>query len=213
MGDLTRTQLEAALKFRVGNRSDVTTQLTDAVKFAHDELITSLRVPETQETAALLTTTGISTYPAPSDMFAIVSLRNDTDRERLYPLSIRQLDKQHTSTTGKPTHYAWWRNEIIFFPTPDSTQRAILMRFIKRLPSLSVAGSVSSLPREWDEVIIQGGYFRLLGWIGLKQEAQLEEVVYNRMIQRRMDRIVQSGFDLEDTAKPQLVERTSPRAD
>lgn len=210
MGDLTRATMEASVKFRLGNRTDVDTILTDAVKFSYDELTTAIRIPETQESASSFVVEGQSTYAVPTDLYSIVSLRNNTDKERLYPLSIRQYDRIQDSSNGKPTHYIWWRNEIILRPVPDSTIRVLLLRYIKRLASLSTSASVSALPREWDEVIIQGAYFRMLRWLGMKQEAQVEEAAFGGMVARRLDRIAETTSDREDTAKPVLTERTAP---
>src|SRR3990167_6451460 len=117
MGSLTRAQIEANVKFRLGSRTDIDAQITTAVTMAYDELVTSIRIPETQETAVLSTSSGISTYAAPANFYAPVSLRDNTNGKRLLPLSARKYNAiQNTNLPGLPTHYFWWRNEIIFYP-------------------------------------------------------------------------------------------------
>jgi hypothetical protein len=158
----------------------------------------------------LTTTEGQSTYAAPSDIYAPLSVRNSTDGKRLQPLSIRNYDRiLNTALRQAPTHYVWWRNELILYPVPDATQRIILMRYMKRLAALTTSTSLSALPREWDEVIVQGGFFRMLRWLDLKEEAQVEQQEYIALVQRRLDRISEGQFDRDDTAQPVLIERTA----
>lgn len=207
MGVLTRTQLEAEVKFRLGNRTDADSQITSAVQFAYDELATSLRIPETEESAVLTLTTAstVSTYAMPSDLIYPVTIKNITDSERLEPMSIRDYDRiRDISTTGKPVKYCWYRNELIIQPPNDTTPRTLQMRYAKRLPALSTAASVSALPREWDEVIIQGAYFRMLGWLQLPEESLREKGEYVQMIQRRLNRLAEGQFDWDRAAAPRL---------
>lgn len=196
MGSLTRAQLETDLKFRIGNRTDIDAQLTTAIQYAYDELTTSIRVPETQETAVLQTSDGVATVAVPDDFYAPVSIRNTTDGQRLKPITARQYDNLlDTTITAMPTSYMWWRNEITWIPTPDATVRIFQLRYLKRLAPLNVSTSLSALPREWDEVIVVGGLYRLYSWLGLKQESQSALMEYNLMVSRRLDRIAESFLD------------------
>lgn len=204
MGTLTRAQLETDLKFRLGNRTDIDAQLTTAIQYSYDELVTAIRIPENQETAVIQTSDGVSTVPVPPDLYAPMSVRNLTDGTRLAPITARQLDAYSgTPTTDAPTKYLWWRNEITFYPTPNATVRIIQMRYLKRLPALTASTSISALPREWDEVIVQGGLYRIHSWMGLKQEAQASMLEYNIMISKRIDRL--SEFFLDPPSPSQVV--------
>lgn len=208
MGDLTRAQLEADVKFRLGSRTDIDAQITSVVQMAYNELMTSVHIPEVQETAIMATSDGVPVYALPSDFYSLESVRNNTDGERLIQLSAKQYDEiRDTNLKQKPTHYLWWRNEITFYPMPDSTQRTILLRYMKRLPALSTVNTTSALPREWDEVIEQGAVFRLYRWMGQKSEAQAEYAEYVAMLQRRLDRLVEADYDRQDAAAPQLMDR------
>lgn len=210
MGDFTRAELEDEVRFRLGNRTDLDARITSATKFAYDELVTSIRVPENQETAVLSTVNLQSVYPTPLDMYFPVSIRNSTDGERLTPLSIRNYERiRGTTLANKPKFYVWWRDEIILEPRADATVRIIRMRFLKRLAALTLATTVSALPREWDEVIIQGSYIRALRWLQLKTEAQAEQAEYIAMVTRRIDRIAGGDADTETTAEPLLTEGTA----
>lgn len=212
MGTLTRAQLASELQFRLGGRTDIPAELITALQFAYSELVTSIRIPENQESAVMIavnTNSGNPTYALPTDLYAPMAIRNTTDGERLSPLTIRQYDRlRDTTTQGKSTHYVWWRNEVTFWPPPDGTARTILLRYLKRLPNLTADGSVSALPTEWDEVIIQGAFFRVLDWLKLPQEAQAAMAAFQGMVQRRIDRLGEGEFDQESTAKPVLVEPT-----
>lgn len=209
MGDLTRIQLQNEVQFRLGNRTDIPSELTTSVQFSYNELITSIRIPENQESAVMQTVQGTSIYALPTDIYAPVNIRNATDGEKLSPLTIRLYDRlRDTTTQGKPTHYIWWRNEVIYWPPPDGTVRTLILRYLKRLPSLTADNSISALPREWDEVIIQGAYYRVLGWLKLSQEAQAEMAAFQTMVQKRIDRLAEGEFDADLTAKPVLIEPT-----
>ncbi len=208
MGILTRAAMESHVTFRLGNRTDIATWVTDAVKFAYDDLVTSIKIPENQETAFLDLDEGQDTFSLPTDLYTIVDVRNNTDGERLTPKRIRDYDRLKILTNNKPTNYAWWRNELIIIPANDATTRIIRMRYWKRLAALDASTDLSALPREWDEVIIQGAFFRVLGWLGLKQEEQAGKAEYIGMIQRRMNRLTESEYDHEDAAKPYLTEDT-----
>lgn len=207
----TRADLENDLKFRIGNDPDVAAQLTLAIRYAYTELTTSIRIPETQESAVITldTANGLTTYASPLDLFAPVSLRNQTDGKPLTQRSIQWYDIQRdTTTTGMPTSYVWWRNELIIQPPNDSTARTLLLRYQKRLPDLTASTSVSALPAEWDEVIVQGGLVRMQGWMGLKQEAQIEQLNYTAMIQRRLDRLREGAYAREMTSEVETAPRT-----
>jgi len=200
--------MEALVKFRMMNLTNIDPQITDAVTFAYDELTTSIRVPENQETASVDLVEGQSNYAVPLDLFAIVSIRNIDDGKRLTPMSARSFDRAAIVQNGEPKRYMWWKNELLLLPANNATTRALRMRYIKRLDALSTAATLSALPREWDEIIVQGAVFRLLSWLGDKQAAQTEKAEYLQMITRRIDRISETDFDREDTAKPHLVEKT-----
>ena len=208
MGDLTRTQLEALVKFRTGNRENLDTQITNVVQFAYNELTTSIRIPETEELASVALVQNQSLYTLPSDLFSIVALRSIEDAKPLQRISIRDYDRQGSVTAGEPKFYAWWRNELVITPPNNSTTRTMRLRYIKRVAALTTAGLSSALPREWDEVIVQGAIFRLFEWLGLRTEGQVAKQEYTQMIGRRLNRITESAFDYEDSAQPQLVDRT-----
>lgn len=204
----TRATLEADLKFRLGNPNDVDSQITLAIQYSYAELVTSIRIPETQESAVINLDTS-ATYAGPPDLFAPVSLRNLTDGKQLTQRSIQWYDLQRdTTTTGEPTVYVWWRNEIILQPPPDTTARTIQLRYLKRLPALSASATASALPAEWDEVIVQGGLARMQDWLGLKQEALLAWTTYSQLIQRRLDRLAEGTYTREITSEVVLPEKT-----
>lgn len=202
MGNLTRTLMEDEVRFRLGNRTDIGGQITSAVGFAYDELVTAIRVPENQESAVMTTVAGTSTYTLPTDLFSIVAVRNTSDNERLSPMNIRRYDRIDQTISDKPTHYIWWRNEIIYFPVPNATIRTMILRYTKRLAALLTAATVSALPLDWDEVVIQGAYYRTLRWLQLKTEAQVEQQEYTLMIQRRIDRLQEGALDEEQVVRP-----------
>lgn len=207
MGSLTRSQMVDEVKFRSGNRTDIDARCLMAVQFAYDELVTSVRVPENQESAVLsLVTDDVRTvYAAPADIYYPVAVRNQTEGERLEPMSIREYDRiKDTASRKKPTHYVWWRNELIIHPPNDTVARTLLMRYIKRLASLSATTSLSALPREWDEVIIQGAIYRVAKWLGLP-EAPAELAEYQMMVSRRQDRVAQATGDRNAVANPALI--------
>lgn len=204
---LTRTQMETQIKFRLGNRTDIDSQITLAVQSSYIELATGLNIPETEETAVLTlsTTDTVKIYEMPTDILYPIAIRNETEGERLEPLSIRNYDRiKDQSTRGKPSHYVWWRNELIIWKPNDTTARTLALRYRKRPAELSASTSTSVLPLEWDEVIMQGAYFRMFDWLQMKQEAQLAKQEYVQMLQRRVNRLAEAQFDRNESAAPVL---------
>lgn len=215
MGDLLRSQMEDQIRFRMGNRMDIIAQLTEAVKFAYDELVTAIEVPENQETAviSLNTTEFQNIYLLPTDLYVPYSIKNTNEGKPLKPLTPREYDAiKDTITRGEPKNYVWWRNELIIQPPNDTTVRTLSLRYTKRLPALSAASSMSALPREWDEVIIQGGLFRLQSWLGLKEDAMQTFGGYNIMVSARIGRLIRHERVLGGPAAPSLIDKTADEA-
>lgn len=212
MGELTRAQMEAQVKFRSGNRTDIDSQITLAVQFAYDELVTAIRVPENQETAVISLNTAAlqNIYPMPPDIYIPVSVRNTTDGKSLDLITSREYDREKDTTTRQePKKWLWWRNELIIQPPNDTTPRTLLLRFVKRLAALSTSTTKSSLSREWDEVIIQGAFYRLLNWLDLHDDAAKALNAYGVMVSSRIGRLSEFERKLGGAAAPQLIDKTA----
>jgi hypothetical protein len=197
--------METNVKFRIGNRLDTDSLLTDAVKMAYDELVTAIRVPENQETASGSLSTGVSTYVLPTDMFSLETVRDATSDKTLKQISRRQYSqKKLVVPGGPPMEYHWWRGEIIFFPTPDVSTYVVTIDYVKRLSALSASTSLSALPREWDEIIMQAAFVKMLSWLDQVEDAAREDQRLSKMIGNRMNRLNETLRDMDSGAAPQL---------
>jgi len=212
MGDLTRSTMETHVKFRIGNPTNVDSLITDAVKMSYDSLVTSILLPENQGVASVVLTEGISTYIGPTDFVYPIFLRNVTDTVPLKQRSHQALDRKGSVSNGPPREYIWYGGDITFSPTPDDSSTVIQMRYMKRLPPLSATTSVSDLPREWDEVIIQGAFARMLSWMDQNDASLREEAKLDKMIASRLDRIREALRDSDEVAAPVLGPLTTWRA-
>lgn len=212
MGDLTRANMESLVKLRIGGRTDLDTTITTAITTAYDSLVSSMLFPENQETAVMVTVTGTSSYAGPTDLFYPVSLRNLTTGKPLFQLQPKQYDEILTpSRQDDITHYLWWKNYFTFYPTPGTNPNQVQLRYHRRLAALSTSGSYSALPRDWDEVIVQGGLYRILSWTNQPDDSMKEEMRYKTMVKDRVDRLGLGRIDTLAGAAPQLGDFTAWR--
>jgi len=211
MGILTRTQMESHVTMRIGGRTDMASFVTDSIKMAYDAIVAGVLLPENQETASMNTVGDNPTYTLPTDFMYPVSFRNLNEEDPLQQLNPKRYDEiKNLTQTGPPTHYMWWRNQLTLFPTPDTTY-TVQLRYVKRLPELSASTSVTLIPREWDEIIIQGGFYRMLSWLDQGDLSLKEEAKYTKMVSGIMNRLGLGKVDTMDVATPQLGAPTAWR--
>ena len=211
MGVFTRAQMETNVKFRMGNRQDMDSLITDAVKLAYDELIIGLVVPENQETVTGAISPSVSNYALPDDFYYPLDIRNLTDDERLVYEPIREFDNHKVNIpASKPTKYTWYRGELFIYPDSNAV-KTLQIRYIKRLPALSLSTSISALPREWDEVIMQSAFVRTLSWADQGDMSLKEQGKLSTMISNRMNRLAEALRDATNASAPQLGDKTSWR--
>lgn len=101
---------------------------------------------------AIVTVAGTASYPWPTDLGKLRSLRNKDDAVMLRRLSIRDID-EHLAVSGKPAGYAIYGTVVIVYPTPDSAYNLGLRYW--RLPALMVADlDEPDLPDDYQRVLV-----------------------------------------------------------
>lgn len=109
-------------------------------------------------------------YPIPNDLDALVSVavRGDEDVNDLQWMKLERMSKhfydeaynEDTDTHQKPTHYIRIKNTLFLWPTPDK-EYPLQLTFWRSLASLlSGTVDVTGLPRNWDELVVEGAISR-----------------------------------------------------
>lgn len=110
-------------------------------------------------------------YPIPNDLDALVSVAvrgdsatdNDLQWSKLERMSKHAYDEAYnedTNTHQKPTHYFRLKRTLFLYPTPDK-EYPLQLTFWRSLASLlSGTIDITGLPRNWDELVVEGAISR-----------------------------------------------------
>ena len=100
-----------------------------------------------QKTFTTTSTADTNAYSFPSEAIAI--RRVEYKGVKLFPVDLEADPKtQVTTPTGTPGEYAIWANELILFPTPDTTSDEIKV-FSFNEPQTVTASSTLEVPSEY----------------------------------------------------------------
>lgn len=93
-----------------------------------------------------------ATYALPTDLLAILSVADLTNKNRLVRTSIDDYHIRDREQKGKPRYYARRRDDLIFWPTPRKVYE-IEMIYIEQPPALAGASDKTILPNFLDHAI------------------------------------------------------------
>lgn len=145
---MTPSELESAARNRynaIGDNFYSSLMIMDLIYQAEMELALEAFVIERKYTTT--STAGTRELVYPTNAFSIRKI--EYKGEKIYPVSLE--DDPKTSTTevsGTPTGYAIWNEEIILFPTPDTTSDQIDVYTYNR-PQAVTESSVLEVPPEY----------------------------------------------------------------
>lgn len=180
---------------RLGNRTDITTRAKQWVNQAQFSISTSYRFFELETSVTGSTTASTRSYSLPSDLRAILSLRDTSNNTKLGLADWRTFDKLN-QTTGKPSRYTRFGSSFELDPTPDATYN-LSLRYLKRVASLVNDTDEPVLPDEWIEAIILRAC-----WIGSASLQMFEQATafkdeYVLYVSERKPDQMESAFDAE----------------
>lgn len=91
-------------------------------------------------------------YDVPTDLLAMLVLKNNTTRKRLLKTSIENFQLFDDTAVGSPTHYTRVGAFISVHPLPNVVEQLELF-FIKEPPVLALPTDTSGLPSMYDRII------------------------------------------------------------
>jgi hypothetical protein len=180
---MTPLEIEAAARDRynaIGDPFYPTSMIMNLIYQASMQLALEAFVIERKYTTT--STSGTREYPYPTNAFAI--RRVEYDGKKIFPTTLESDTKTSTTeTTGTPGRYAIWNEELVLFPTPDTTSDVIAVYTYNRPQEVTTASTLE-VPAEYHLDMID---FILSIMYGKDQNLQLSKYyreVWERNIQR-----------------------------
>jgi len=149
----TRAELVTELKYLLGNRDDLDSDLIVWVRRAYQAVTKRIELRESVTTHTFTTVVGTPSYTLPSDYFAAQALYNNTSSVKLAQDSQEKFLKLDLAATGSVERYAIMGSAIWFYKKPDAIE-SILMWYRKRFADLTADGSVHALALEWEQPLV-----------------------------------------------------------
>lgn len=160
----TRAELAAAVADFL-NRSDLTTTITaDMIPLCEAEMKRKLR-RSTESTTVYVSAGAID---APADFAEPISLTldsgspsQDVPLKLCTPQMLMTVRARNNGETGRPTHYAYYDEQLQFAPSPDQSYDATLVYF-NQLTALSADGSYNTILTEAPDAYLYGTILQTL---------------------------------------------------
>jgi len=161
--------LRVRAKGYLKNRSDLDTQIEQALNDQLKELCSNIRPPETDGTSiSTNVASGNSSVPistfvlSGTEVAAIINVKDVTDLTNTFPLDqddVREMDRI-TLMTAVPKRYCRFGTDILFDAKIPAGGRNYIIRYRREHPTLT-AIDASLLPSIWDEVVALGAALRV----------------------------------------------------
>jgi hypothetical protein len=164
MGTMSYATMQSQLKFGMGNRDDIDTQLAAWPNESYMDLTcryhffgTSVpgllyTFPELNVTLVALTTANTAFVARPTNTHLIYTVYDDTNGRKLDYRDHRWLWRQSASN-GDPSYWIPYGDRIYLYPTPDDAFN-LSVHYRKRPTALSAASDVTVLSEDWDWPIV-----------------------------------------------------------
>lgn len=208
MGVLTRDQMVTEVRFGIGGRNlDIeSTRIVYWLDWTYQHCSHPSVYPHRQlqsnGTFALANGddnynfTDVTGVTDPTHVMAIRLLFNQTRGTRIVPKSLRQMEELRwigsgNKVTGPPDYYSIEGTTLQLSPVPGSanTGDTVALFYWKSPGQLSSSGPASIFATEWDEILIQGGIWRGLRFIGQTERAETAKVEFGQLINEVQNRV------------------------
>lgn len=163
----TRAQLASAVADWL-NRTDLTTAITaDFIPLCEAEMKRLLR--RSTESTTIYVSAG--NMDGPADLAEIISLTLDSGSPSqdkplkvCTPQMLAEVRAQNNGQTGRPTHVAFYDEQLQFAPEPDQSYDANLVYF-QQLTALSADGSYNTILTEAPDAYLYGTILQALSYL------------------------------------------------
>lgn len=103
------------------------------------------------------TASGGQTAASPSDIFAVIDVRDTETQRQIFKADTRMLDKSRLAT-GNPQYYTRYKDKLFLWPAPDVANVYYRVRYMQRpdyrLYNQTPKDDLSPLPEEWQEIVV-----------------------------------------------------------
>jgi hypothetical protein len=172
----TLSSLKTEVQFEIGNRLDLTTQVTSALNRAILEVVMLVRPPEQFTTFDITGVAGQANYDIKTTnrTLAIIGvIDNDNDR-RMFRGSFQEYDEMDPTSTGTPNKWFRYGNNIYLYNRVPEGSEDITVRIIQRPVALSGDSDSFPLGLEWEDAVVARASFKMLTLLGMRDRATLK---------------------------------------
>jgi hypothetical protein len=188
--------IRGEVKSNLGNRSSVAipdTRYNLWINNSQIEIASAFQFFDTEKWSSRNTVIGSIAYALPTDCLAIYSLRDNTNARKIIRTGYRKLDNIDFATTGTPTRYIRYKNNIMFNYTPNAIIQ-LYLRYCVVLTAMVDDIDVPTIQQPWHECIQLGAEYR--GWksVGEVKKSIAAKNEYIAMVRSR-----NSEWEIEDS--------------
>lgn len=139
------------LRKTIGNPSvgDVPdADLTERINEAHKEIAMRYKLYTARKLCTFSTTAAEPRYALPADCYAVLRLRDNTNKLRLKRVGDNAYSRRTSDIVGKPIEYTRHRGWVALMPPPDDVY--VMEIYYTALPDdMSADGAVPVIPEAW----------------------------------------------------------------
>jgi hypothetical protein len=191
MGALSCSTLKEFVKFRMGNRGDLSAAGDSSLDYyliwvnsAYRQLCTQdrifglpkkLKFPQLHTSTTKTTTDGTAYVTEPTSCLYITEVYDTTNNVKLDRISWKEYigytDRTDTSAEGDPTEWVHQLSRIYLHSTPATTGDTLTIYYKKLVSDLS--GTLTTdIGAEWDDVIVELATYKAHTWLGEYDKAK-----------------------------------------
>jgi len=121
------------------------------------------------------------------DPLFIVSIKNTTSDQELYPIGRDQADAYDETETGEPIHYYRYGTSLEVYPLPSSSYGgdSLKVRFIKKPPTLSKEADTSPYDAYYDRAIREYATSAIFQMLNEPKKAAQHFGIYRAIVRER----------------------------
>lgn len=130
------------------------------------EISNNFGFEEKENVSTGLLTAGTRTFVLPSTLEAVISVavKNDVDQwgklERMSSARNDEVETEDTTAQALPEFYFRRNDRLVFEPTPDADYSIRITQWQTVESLLAGCGTTTGLPRNWDELVVEGAVVR-----------------------------------------------------
>lgn len=180
----TLLALRTKLRKRIGNPSltdapDI--DLTEIMNEAYSDIAMKFKFHKARKLCQFNTIVNDPRYGIPADCYAVLRIRDTTNKRKLEKGGDRTAAMDITTTSGQPLTYVRQRDWVLFIPPPDGIY--VMEMYYKAKPTdLVVDGDFPVTPAAWDEGILRLARYYYFDRVGDLPKAQFAQSAYDKWV-------------------------------